>query len=81
MTQTSADDLIINQLQAIFQLFTSYLGQQCRIVFMLQLYLGERVEEDDASFELYFATSYSHLLVFRVSFCILRQEKLIAVLF
>ena len=26
MTQTSADDLIINQLQVIFQLFTSYLG-------------------------------------------------------
>ena len=27
------DDLIINQLQAIFQLFTAYLGQQCCIVF------------------------------------------------
>ena len=46
MAQTSADDLIINQLQAIFQLSTSYLGQQGRIVFTLQLYLGERVEEN-----------------------------------
>ena len=31
--QTSANDLIISQLQAIFQLFTSYLEQQYRIVF------------------------------------------------
>ena len=38
--------------RAIFQPFSSYLGQQCRIVFTLQLYLGERVEEDHASFEL-----------------------------
>ena len=32
-TQTSADDLIINQLQAIFQLFSSYLptGEFCQV--------------------------------------------------
>ena len=46
--------------QAIFQLLISYmyLSQQCRIVFTLQLYLGERVEMLHLNF--YFAMSYSH---------------------